>query len=146
MRHGDRVLDVACGTGIVARTVAPIVGSTGAVIGADLSGDMLAEATKHVPDGVNLEWRQGDAEHLAFDDEDFDVVFCQQALQYFPDRAAAVSEKRSCGLELGRWAGSLLGDSCCLRPNDLPLPMALLVHVRVPETPQRVLRAPGDVL
>jgi ubiquinone/menaquinone biosynthesis C-methylase UbiE len=92
VRPGDRVLDVACGTGIVARTVAPIVGSAGAAIGTDLNEDMLAEAAKHVPAGVNLEWCQSDAEHLAFDDEDFDVVFCQQALQYFPDRAAAVSE------------------------------------------------------
>lgn len=90
---GERVLDVACGTGIVARTVAPLVGSEGKVIALDISPDMLAVARKHAaPSGAVIEWREGDA--LALPDGPFDLVLCQQGLQFFPDPAAAVTEMR----------------------------------------------------
>ena len=92
VRPGDRVLDVACGTGIVARTVAPIVGSQGRVVGSDINPAMLAEAAHHVPGGFSIEWVQSNAEQLVFDDDSFDFVFCQQGLQFVPGRAAAVSE------------------------------------------------------
>jgi ubiquinone/menaquinone biosynthesis C-methylase UbiE len=62
--HDDRVLDVACGTGIVARTVASVVGPTGAVVGTDLNEAMLDEAAQHIPAGVGIERRQGDAQDL----------------------------------------------------------------------------------
>jgi ubiquinone/menaquinone biosynthesis C-methylase UbiE len=92
VRPGDRVLDVACGTGIVARTVAPIVGSQGRVVGSDLNPAMLAEAAHHVPEGFSIEWVQSNAQQLVFDDDSFDFVFCQQGLQFVPDRVAAVAE------------------------------------------------------
>ena len=62
MKPGDAVLDVACGTGIVARTAADIVGSDGRVVGVDLNEAMLAVAARVRPD---LEWRQGDVAHAA---------------------------------------------------------------------------------
>lgn len=68
VRAGDHVLDVACGTGIVARTAASVVGTTGVVVGTDLSPLMLAEAAKHVPAGPSIDWRQADAGQLQFDD------------------------------------------------------------------------------
>ena len=89
---GDRVLDVACGTGIVARTVAPVVGSQGRVVGSDINPAMLAEAAHHVPEGFSIEWVRSNAQQLIFDDDSFDFAFCQQGLQFGPDRAAAVSE------------------------------------------------------
>lgn len=94
VRTGDRVLDVACGTGIVARTVAPVVGASGRVVGSDLNPAMLIEAATHVPAGVNIEWREANAEQLVFEDDSFDVVFCQQGLQFVPNKAAAASEMR----------------------------------------------------
>jgi ubiquinone/menaquinone biosynthesis C-methylase UbiE len=87
---GQRVLDVACGTGIVARTAAGIAGA-GNVIGLDLNDAMLTVARRVRPD---VEWRQGDASALPFPDGSFDAVVCQMALMFFPDRAGAIREMR----------------------------------------------------
>jgi len=89
VKRGDAVLDVACGTGIVARTAADIVGSDGRVVGLDLNEAMLAVAERVRPD---LEWRQGDVARLPFADGEFDAVLCQMALMFFPDRARALRE------------------------------------------------------
>ena len=86
---GQRVLDVACGTGIVGRTASSIVGAEGAVVGVDLNEAMLTVARRVAPD---LEWRQGDAAALPVDDASFDVVLCQMALMFFPDRLQALRE------------------------------------------------------
>lgn len=87
---GDRVLDLACGTGIVARLAKSRLGAQGRVTGVDLSPQMLTVATAIAPD---IEWRQGDAGALPFDQgETFDAVVCQQGLQFFPDRPAAARE------------------------------------------------------
>jgi ubiquinone/menaquinone biosynthesis C-methylase UbiE len=91
--EGDRVLDVACGTGPVARYAAPLVGPTGRAIGLDLNVDMLAIA-RAMPqrEGVAIEWQEGNATALPFPDASFDRVCCQQGLQFFPDRPAALQE------------------------------------------------------
>lgn len=91
--EGERVLDLACGTGIVARTVAPIVGAAGSVVGIDVLPPMLAVARSvPAPDGASIEWREGDATALDLSDSSFDLVICQQGLQFFPDREATASE------------------------------------------------------
>ena len=89
VRPGQRVLDVACGTGVLARTGAERVGPTGSVVGVDLNPAMLAVARRLRPD---LEWRQGDVAELPFADRTFDVVLCQSALMFFPDATAALRE------------------------------------------------------
>jgi SAM-dependent methyltransferase len=86
---GNRVLDVACGTGIVARTAAGLVGERGNVVGLDLNESMLAVARRLRPD---LEWRQGDAGQLPFSDRSFDIVLCQSGLMFFPDVGRALRE------------------------------------------------------
>jgi ubiquinone/menaquinone biosynthesis C-methylase UbiE len=92
-REGERVLDLACGTGIVARTVAPIVGATGSVVGVDVLPPMLGVARSlPAPNGAPVEWREGDATALDLPDSSFDLVICQQGLQFFPDRGATASE------------------------------------------------------
>lgn len=89
---GDRVLDVACGTGIVARLARQRIGNEGRVVGVDASAPMLAVAAEIAPE---VEWREGDAASLPLGDDDrFDVVVCQQGLQFFADKAAAVREMR----------------------------------------------------
>lgn len=104
LRPGDRVLDVACGTGIVARLAKQRLGDTGSVVGVDLSPAML-EVARRV--GPGIEWRQGDAGALPLQDgERFDVVVCQQGLQFFSDRAAAVGQMRRALAEGGRLAVS----------------------------------------
>ena len=82
--RGHRVLDVACGTGIVARTAADRVGPTGSVVGLDLNEAMLIVAKRVRPD---LEWRHGDAAEFPFGEGSFDIALCQMALMFFPDRA-----------------------------------------------------------
>ena len=84
---GQAVLDVACGTGIVARTVADRVTGSGRVVGVDLNGGMLAVARRVRPD---IDWRQADVADLPFPDGSFDVVLCQMALMFFPDRVGAL--------------------------------------------------------
>jgi SAM-dependent methyltransferase len=86
---GQAVLDVACGTGVVARTAADRMGGRGRVVGLDLNEGMLAVAGRLRPD---IEWRQGDAAELPFGAGSFDVVLCQAALMFFPDRAGALRE------------------------------------------------------
>jgi len=93
LRAVDRILDVAYGTGIVARTAARSIGSGGSVVGLDLSEPMLSAArVAAAHEDVAVEWREGSAVNLPLADATFDVVFCQQGLQFFPDRAEALSE------------------------------------------------------
>ena len=89
IRAGDTVLDVGCGTGVLAREARRRVGQEGQVVGLDLNEGMLAVAARAEP---NVEWRQGDAASLPFEDASFDVVVSQFALMYFPDRVASLRE------------------------------------------------------
>jgi ubiquinone/menaquinone biosynthesis C-methylase UbiE len=92
---GERVLDVACGTGAVTRQVPPLVGATGTVVGLDLSPAMLDVARAlPAPPGPTIAWREGSAVALPFPDAAFDLVLCQQGLQFFPDRPRALREMR----------------------------------------------------
>jgi SAM-dependent methyltransferase len=86
---GHTVLDVACGTGVVARQAAPLVGERGKVVGVDLNPAMLTVARRLRPD---IEWREGDVAALPFPDEAFDAVLCQSALMFFPDVPKALGE------------------------------------------------------
>jgi ubiquinone/menaquinone biosynthesis C-methylase UbiE len=87
-RDGDRVLDLACGTGIVASRVNLVSRKFCYVSGLDINEGMLKVARRN----TQLEWHQGSATELPFDADSFDVVLCQQGLQYFPDRTAAMKE------------------------------------------------------
>jgi SAM-dependent methyltransferase len=89
IRTGNKVLDVGCGTGVLAREALRRVGPEGQVVGLDLNEGMLAVAARTEP---KIEWRQGDAASLPFEDASFDVVVSQFALMYFPDRVASLSE------------------------------------------------------
>jgi ubiquinone/menaquinone biosynthesis C-methylase UbiE len=93
LRPGQRMLDIACGTGIVARKAAPIIGLNGSIVGVDFNPNMLLVARQNAPaDGTAMEWRQGDASSLPCSDADYDVVLCQQGLQFFPDKVGAMRE------------------------------------------------------
>jgi ubiquinone/menaquinone biosynthesis C-methylase UbiE len=89
VRPGQRVLDVACGTGVLTRTVAERVGTAGSAVGLDVNEGMLAVARRTSPDIV---WRQGKAEALPFDNASFDAVVCQFGMMFFEDRRAAIQE------------------------------------------------------
>jgi len=92
---GERALDVACGTGVVARIAAQRVGPAGHVVGVDLNPGMIAVARSvPAPIGAPIEWLERSALDLRLEDAKFDVVLCQQGLQFFPDKALALREMR----------------------------------------------------
>ena len=88
---GDRVLDVACGTGVVAQEALRRVGPSGSVTGLDANAGMLAVAREH---SAAITWREGVAEALPFPASTFDAVTCQFGLMFFRDRATAIAEMR----------------------------------------------------
>jgi SAM-dependent methyltransferase len=89
VQNGQRVLDVACGTGILTREVASRVGPNGYVAGIDPNPGMLAVARQLAP---AIEWHEGSAESLPFPDQSFDVVVCNFGLMFFSDRQRAIRE------------------------------------------------------
>jgi ubiquinone/menaquinone biosynthesis C-methylase UbiE len=93
VQPGESVLDVACGTGVVARLAARRVGGTGRVVGLDVTAAMLdvARSLPPVP-GAAIEWCAGSALEMPLPDASFDVVLCQQGVQQFSDRPAALRE------------------------------------------------------
>ncbi len=86
---GQRVLDVACGTGILARHAAARVGPSGSVAGVDPGHGMLAVAREKAP---GIDWRHGTAESLPFPDDAFDAVASQFGMMFFTDRPRSVRE------------------------------------------------------
>ncbi len=101
VQTGQKILDVACGTGILARAALAQVSPGGSVAGLDLNPGMLAVATKLEP---QIAWRQGVAESLPYPDESFDVVVSQFGLMFFTDRLQAVREMRRVLTSQGRLA------------------------------------------
>ncbi len=92
---GTRLLDVGCGTGIVARTARRIAGPDLEITGVDLNPSMLAVAERTAEaEGLvpPIDWRPGDAGALPFDDETFDVAVSQMAARFFPDLSRALAE------------------------------------------------------
>ena len=89
IRPGQRVLDVACGTGILAREVATRVGTGGRIVGIDASPGMVAVARSLAP---AIDIQEAVAEALPFPDRSFDAVVSQFGLMFFTDRRKALEE------------------------------------------------------
>ena len=104
--NGDRVLDVACGPGLVAGKVNQVSNATCKITGIDVNEAMLNTAKRTIPD---IDWHLGSATELPFADGSFEVVFCQQGLQYFPDRAKGMREMRRVLVPGGRLSLNVWG-------------------------------------
>ena len=91
-----RVLDVACGTGIVSRKAASLVGPGGRIAALDLNEGMLrvARACAEREGATAIEWHQSDVSRMPFSSGEFETVLCQQGLQFFPDKVAALREMK----------------------------------------------------
>lgn len=109
LQPGERVLDVACGTGVVARLASEQVGAGGSVAGVDPNPAMLAVARNSAPAGTEITWHQAPAEQMPVADESVDVVLCGQGLQFFGDRAAALGEMHRVLVDGGRFAANVPG-------------------------------------
>lgn len=103
---GQRILDAACGTGIVARVAADRMGGRVEITGIDLNESTIKVARRLCPD---IDWRHGDVSSMPFADESFDVVLCQAALQFFPDHVRALHEMRRVLCSGGRIAVQVPG-------------------------------------
>jgi len=101
IRSGQRVLDVGCGTGVLAREVASRTGPTGQVVGIDPGAGMLAVAQRLAP---AIDWQEGVAEALPFPDRSFDCVVSQFGLMFFGDRHQALREMQRVLASGGRLA------------------------------------------
>jgi ubiquinone/menaquinone biosynthesis C-methylase UbiE len=93
---GCAALDIACGPGTVSRILAERIGRTGHVVAADISPAMLdiAQSKPLAPNGAPIEWVNAPAAPLPMPDAAFDIVTCQQGLQFFPDKVGALAEMR----------------------------------------------------
>ncbi len=109
LRAGERVLDVACGTGVVARAAAERVGDTGRVAALDLNPGMLAVARALPQASTTIAWLEGSVLALPLPDAAFDVVLCQLGLQFFPDRPLALWEMYLVLIPGGRLALNVFG-------------------------------------
>lgn len=126
IRTGERVLDVACGTGVVTRLAAELVGPDGAVAGLDAAPEMIAVARgTAAPVAPEIEWHVGDATSLPFPDASFDLVTCQMGLM-FMDRAAAIAEMHRVLAPGGRVAVSTPGR---MQPSFEVLERAIVEHL-----------------
>lgn len=89
----DQMLDVACGTGILARRARQRFGAFPRIVGADLNEGMISIArTLNDPFSRACEWHVADVSKMPFSDHEFSVIFCQQGLQFFPDEGTALHE------------------------------------------------------
>lgn len=109
LRPGERVLDVGCGTGVVARLASQEVGADGTVAGLDVNPGMLAVARSRTSPDASIEWHEASAESMPLPDEAFDVVLCPLSLQFVPDKPAALREMRRVLVPGGRLLASLPG-------------------------------------
>jgi SAM-dependent methyltransferase len=109
---GERVLDLACGTGVVTRIAAQRVGAGGRVAGVDLNAGMMAVARSlPAPEGAPIVWRDGSAMAIPLPDASVDAVLCQQGFQFFLDQALALREirrvlDRGGRLAMSVWSGT----------------------------------------
>ena len=124
---GERVVDVACGTGIVTRLAAEQIGANGIVAGVDINPAMLAVARSVPSAGAAIEWHEANAESLPLTDGSFDVVLSSLGLQFVADKGAALREMRRVLVADGRLAIATVGPT---PPLFATLEQGLARHVK----------------
>jgi SAM-dependent methyltransferase len=117
---GSRVLELACGTGIVTRRLRAALPQGAALVATDLNPAMLERARQALI-GADIHWRTADAGALPFKDATFDAVICQFGFMFLPDRAAGFAEAR----RVLRPGGTLLANSWAPLEDN---PAAAIVH------------------
>ena len=101
---GQRVLDVACGTGFATRAASGAAEPNGQVVGSDINAAMLETAQRATPEGSAITWELGSALDLPFPDHTFGSVISQQGVQFLPDVAKGLGEMARVAKPGGRLA------------------------------------------
>jgi len=111
LQPGERVLDVACGTGLVSFPMLETVGETGAVVGTDISAQMVEQARRVAAErgSANARFERFDAEAMSLDEALFDAAVCALGLMYVPDPANALAEMHRLLEPGGRAAAAVWG-------------------------------------
>jgi ubiquinone/menaquinone biosynthesis C-methylase UbiE len=130
LRPGERVLDAACGTGVVSKLAAERVAPGGTVAGLDPNRAMLAVARATTRSDVAIDWHEAPAENLPFSDESFDVVLCGMGLQFFSDKEAGLREFHRVLVRGGRLVANVPGPT----PPPLEIMAASLARHIGPES------------
>jgi SAM-dependent methyltransferase len=123
---GDRVLDAACGTGIVTRVAAQRFPQVGKFIGIDRNAGMLDVARANTPTNVLVDWQQGDLSALPFPDDSFEVVLCQNGIQFVLDKSVVLHEIHRVLVAGGRLAFTVWSE---VTPYAAALSEALARHI-----------------
>ncbi|HXW05955.1 MAG TPA: methyltransferase domain-containing protein [Vicinamibacterales bacterium] len=136
LRPGERVLDAACGTGVVTKLAAEQIAPDGTVAGLDLNPAMLAVARATTRSDASIEWHEAPAEDLPFSDESFDAVLCGMGLQFFSDKKAGLREFHRVLVPGGRLVANV--------PGPTPPPLQIMAdglarHIG-PESASRLRR------
>src|SRR5919108_725730 len=126
LHRGERVLDIACGTGVVTRLAADRVGPDGALAGLDINPAMLAVGRSLSTSDAAIEWYEANAESLPLDEGSFDAVLSSLGLQFVPDKMLALREMRRVLAPDGRVAVATVGPT---PPLFAILEQALARHV-----------------
>jgi ubiquinone/menaquinone biosynthesis C-methylase UbiE len=130
------VLEIAAGTGVVTRALAPKLAHDARYVVTDLNQPMLDVAARKQPADARIEWRQADALALPFDDASFDAVCCQFGVMFFPDRVKGYREAR----RVLKPGGSFLFNAWdSLRNNDVPWIIEDTLAKVFPNDPPRFL-------
>jgi SAM-dependent methyltransferase len=139
-RPASRVLEIACGTGVVTRAMAAALPENTSIVATDLNQAMLDQAAT-VGTKRPVEWRQADAMNLPFPDASFDAVVCQFGVMFFPDKGKAFAETRRVlkpggvfmfnawdRIEENEFADTIMAALATMFPNDPPRFMARTPH------------------
>ncbi len=121
LQPGQRVLDVATGTGVAAIAAARSVGPAGHVVGVDIATDMLEQAHRkiEVAQLTNIEFHEEDAEHLSYTENSFDAVICAFGIFFLPEMLAGPREWKRVAREAGVVAFSAFGETTFQPISDL---------------------------
>ncbi|MGI8498927.1 MAG: class I SAM-dependent methyltransferase [Gemmatimonadaceae bacterium] len=134
-----RVLEVACGTGILTRRVRLELPPGSVLIATDLNAPMLDFARNRAAIGKGVEWKQADAMELPFEDEEFDAVLCQFGVMFFTDQPKAMLQVLRCLKPGGRFLFNTWGP---LKANPLAETAHDIVTQHFPENPPDFYRVP----
>lgn len=139
VKGGERVLELACGTGIVTRQIAAAMAAAGGgatVLATDLSEGMLSVAREEVKGDGSVTFQAADACLLPLADGSFDVLACQYGLMFFPDKVKAMQEARRVLVAGGRYVFNVW-DS--LEHNPIPRAVDETLRAMFPADPPRFL-------